>query len=198
MIFFWLRASDKDKVRSPKKNRTSNLRIPRFEDIPLSHRDSLRRARPLLDRFYSHYPRLLNNLLKWFKKVTRLSALERKDLTWTGSCILKTGFNSGRIRSTYSCDVQSSAISNTLGRANGTIWWLLNSEHNCGKTLCITTRWWWNTKNGNQVQPSTHNVNPFNPQHPNISMYILPTVLYTFLKVLSRRICLTMKSFFSW
>ena len=40
--------------------------------------------------------------------------------------------------------------------------------------------------------------NPFNPQHPNISMYILPTVLYTFLKVLSRRICLTMKSFFSW
>ena len=93
------------------------------------------------------------------QKSNILSALERKDLTWTGSCILKTGFNSGRIRSTYSCDVQSSAISNTLGRANGTIWWLLNSEHNCGKTLCITTRWWWNTKNGNQVQPSTHNVN---------------------------------------
>ena len=197
MIFFWLRARDKDKVLSPKRIEPQTFQF-RASRIYRWATETLRRARPLLDRFYSHYPRLLNNLLKWFKKVTRLSALERKDLTWTGSCILKTGFNSGRIRSTYSCDVQSSAISNTLGRANGTIWWLLNSEHNCGKTLCITTRWWWNTKNGNQVQPSTHNVNPFNPQHPNISMYILPTVLYTFLKVLSRRIFLTMKSFFSW
>ena len=37
-----------------------------------------------------------------------------------------------------------------------------------------------------------------NPLHPNISMHILHTVLYTFLKVLTRRICLTIKSFFSW
>ena len=35
-----------------------------------------------------------------------------------------------------------------------------------------------------------------NPLHPNISMYILHTVLYTFPKVLTRRICLTIKSFF--
>ena len=35
----------------------------------------------------------------------------------------------------------------------------------------------------------------FNPLHPNISMHILHTVLYTFPKVLTRRICLTIKSY---
>ena len=39
---------------------------------------------------------------------------------------------------------------------------------------------------------------PLNPLLPNISIRILPTVLYTFLKVLTRRIYLTIKSFFSW
>ena len=47
---------------------------------------------------------------------------------------------------------------------------------------------------------------PLSPIHPNINMHILHTVLYTFLKVLMRRICLTIKSFlacwsfplFSW
>ena len=34
-----------------------------------------------------------------------------------------------------------------------------------------------------------------NPLHPNISMHILLTVLYTFTKVQTRRICLTIKSF---
>ena len=34
--------------------------------------------------------------------------------------------------------------------------------------------------------------------HRDISMYILQTVLYTFHKVLKRRICLTIKSSFSW
>ena len=34
-----------------------------------------------------------------------------------------------------------------------------------------------------------------NPLHPNISMHILHTVLYTFPKMLTRRICLTIKSF---
>ena len=38
----------------------------------------------------------------------------------------------------------------------------------------------------------------FNPLHPNISMHILHTVLYTFPKVLRRRICLTIRTFFSW
>ena len=37
-----------------------------------------------------------------------------------------------------------------------------------------------------------------NPLHPNITIYILHTVLYTFPKVLTRRICLTIKSFISW
>ena len=34
--------------------------------------------------------------------------------------------------------------------------------------------------------------------HPNSSMNILPTVLYTFPKVLTRRICLTITSFIFW
>ena len=38
--------------------------------------------------------------------------------------------------------------------------------------------------------------NLFNPLHPNISMHILHTVLYTFPRVLTWRICLTVKSFF--
>ena len=37
-----------------------------------------------------------------------------------------------------------------------------------------------------------------NPQHPNINMHILLDVLYTFLKVLTRRICSMIKSFLSW
>ena len=37
-----------------------------------------------------------------------------------------------------------------------------------------------------------------NPLHPNISMHILHTVLNTFPKVLTRRICLTIYSFYCW
>ena len=37
-----------------------------------------------------------------------------------------------------------------------------------------------------------------NTLHPNISMHILHTVLYTFPKVLTRTICLSIKSLFSW
>ena len=44
----------------------------------------------------------------------------------------------------------------------------------------------------------TVNQNSFNPLQPNISMHILHTVLYTFPKVLTRRICLIIKSFSSW
>ena len=36
-----------------------------------------------------------------------------------------------------------------------------------------------------------------NPSHPNISMHILHTVLFTFPNVMKRRICLTIKRFFS-
>ena len=37
-----------------------------------------------------------------------------------------------------------------------------------------------------------------NPLHPTISMHILHTALQTFPKVLTRRICLLIKSFFRW
>ena len=40
-------------------------------------------------------------------------------------------------------------------------------------------------------------IKKFNPLHPNISIQILHTVLCTFTKVLTGRICLTIKSFFS-
>ena len=39
---------------------------------------------------------------------------------------------------------------------------------------------------------------PVKPLHPTISMHVLHTALYAFTKVLTRRICLTIKSSFSW
>ena len=44
----------------------------------------------------------------------------------------------------------------------------------------------------------TRNYSTFNPFHPNISIDILHTVLYTFPKVPLKRICLAIKSLFSW
>ena len=38
----------------------------------------------------------------------------------------------------------------------------------------------------------------FHPLHPNASLHMLHTLLQTFPKVLIKRICLTIKSFFSW
>ena len=38
----------------------------------------------------------------------------------------------------------------------------------------------------------------YNPLHPNISMLILHNTLYFFPEVLTRRICSTIKSFFSF
>ena len=45
--------------------------------------------------------------------------------------------------------------------------------------------------------PTDHLVH-FNPFQPDISMHILHTVLCTYPKVLKRRICWMIKSFFSW
>ena len=39
---------------------------------------------------------------------------------------------------------------------------------------------------------------PINAPHPNISMHILHTVLYTFPMVLTRGTCLTIKTSSSW
>ena len=39
--------------------------------------------------------------------------------------------------------------------------------------------------------PKEYKEGLFNPLHPNINIHILHTVLYTFTKVLTRRICLT-------
>ena len=48
------------------------------------------------------------------------------------------------------------------------------------------------------VWPYTVKHCAINPLHPNISMHILHTDLYTLPKLLTRRIHLTIKSFFSW
>ena len=49
-----------------------------------------------------------------------------------------------------------------------------------------------------QSKPVGHSELSYNPLYPNINMHIFYTVIYTFPKVLTRRICLTIKSFFSW
>ena len=48
------------------------------------------------------------------------------------------------------------------------------------------------SKNWHKIHTTLHSV------HPNISMHILDTVLFTFPKVLTRRICLTIKNSFIW
>ena len=45
---------------------------------------------------------------------------------------------------------------------------------------------------------STNEILGVNPLHPNINTNILYTVLYTFRNVLTRRICQTIKRFYSW
>ena len=86
--------------------------------------------------------------------------------------------------------------------------------------------WWWETKNSLKQRHSTRDL-PFydpmqentlyiihcyiifainetitkllyNPLHPNISMHILHTVQYTFPKVMTRRICATINSWWSF
>ena len=48
------------------------------------------------------------------------------------------------------------------------------------------------------AEQSTIQKGYLNPLHPNIIMHIFHTVLYTFPEVLTWRICLTIKSLFSW
>ena len=63
-----------------------------------------------------------------------------------------------------------------------------NSNQFCSLDFTAWTFW-----SVSQKQDSV--VNPF---HPNISMHILHTVPYTFSKMLMRRICFVIQSFFGW
>ena len=65
---------------------------------------------------------------------------------------------------------------------------ILNIEFNLNSLSCIFVLFFFFLNN------AWHN---YNPLHHNISMHILHTVLYTFPKVLTRRICLTIKIFLS-
>ena len=49
-----------------------------------------------------------------------------------------------------------------------------------------------------QLNPIPQHHSFFNPLHLSISIHIFNTALYTFHKLLTRRVCLTIKSFFSW
>ena len=56
---------------------------------------------------------------------------------------------------------------------------------------------WWPVIN-KQSLPVHKSWSLFNPLHHNISMHTLCTVLHTLPKVLNKRICLMINSFFSW
>ena len=84
--------------------------------------------------------------------------------------------------SLYSCYVRKWG----KGRGASLIWWL---------------RGWvliWETALRVSAYSMKYGIHIIKPLHPNIRMHILHTVLYTFPKVLTRRIFLSIKSFFSW
>ena len=60
--------------------------------------------------------------------------------TCIGSCTCSAGVMMGKMSVQYSCRVQSSAISSTKGRTNGTIFLLRNSLLSAGSTRCWTIR----------------------------------------------------------
>ena len=70
----------------------------------------------------------------------------------------------------------------------------MNMHNMCQDNLCF--KWSCQTLYTNEQIDYIWITSP-NPLHPNISMHILLTVLYTFSKVLARRICLTIKRFFN-
>ena len=70
----------------------------------------------------------------------------------------------------------------------------MNMHNMCQDNLCF--KWSCQTLYTNE-QIDYIWIKSLNPLHPNISMHILLTVLYTFSKVLARRICLTIKRFFN-
>ena len=90
------------------------------------------------------------------------------------------------------------------------IYWL--SMQCCGKLTVLLRSQYLQVSNNNHIiniKKKVFNMLPattvikedphfLDPLHPNISIYFLHTVLYTFPMALTRRICLTIKSFLSW
>ena len=90
--------------------------------------------------------------------------------------------NSNKIKSFFAFTYRTDEISN---RVKSYIWQTTPGISNSHNIIII-----WKKKFDMKAS--------FNPLHPNISMHILHTVLCTFPKVLRRRICLTIRTFFSW
>ena len=90
------------------------------------------------------------------------------------------------------------------------MWCTLNSGNIFPEGWCAQNNIQLTPPSGMQFLNTTHLISMFifaietfmvislNPLHPNIRLYILHTVLYTFPKKLTGRICLTIKNFFSW
>ena len=89
-------------------------------------------------------------------------------------------------KATKGTEIQSLCSQGTL--QGGRIWWCLLGT--CSYNNFMFQKFSTNTKR------ITWDV--FHALHPNISMHILHTILYTFPNVLAGRIYLTNKRFFSW
>ena len=63
---------------------------------------------------------------------------------------------------------------------------------------CFDLKWFGSRWSSIKPNQKLRGASSLNSLHPNISIHILHTVLYTFPKVLKRRICLLIKSFFHW
>ena len=75
-------------------------------------------------------------------------------------------------------------------------WYLILEIKNKLKCNCTNAHKKWTKKEYLNPQ-SNYDYLYLNSLHPNISMHFLHTVLYTFPNALARRICLTIKNFFS-
>ena len=76
--------------------------------------------------------------------------------------------------------------------------YLVNARNNENTDRKFCKMWIVSQNPGWKKQGKTFTVSLSVPLHPKISMLILCTVFYTFPRVLTRKICLTIKSFFIW
>ena len=81
-FFFVLsRAWDKEKILSPLRNRTSDLRIPRSDALPLSHRDSTMSVRLLFFQIIKTFRLNLPSILAIFTyETTRVREIKESFL----------------------------------------------------------------------------------------------------------------------
>ena len=144
------------------RNRTSDLRIPRSDALPLSHRDST-----VTEVYYDRIDISIYSPANSFLRRTRSS----KSSVAMSIVLMKA-------KHVVMYGITSAFLSSLMIKLNLYRWPLVS----CG----------WNEMKRINV------IRLVNPLQPNITIHILHTVLCTLTKVLTGRICLTIKSFFSW